>query len=96
MTADGGAQNLAKGVRSMAQLADLLADPKGPVLETIDQLPALMAEVRAIDSPPFPALVHQADQAMASVDGLVGGARGAGGEDPRRPAGDAGRHPEAR
>ena len=33
----------------MAQLADLLADPKGPVVETIGQLPALMAEVRASD-----------------------------------------------
>jgi paraquat-inducible protein B len=32
MTADGGAQDMAKGVRSMAQLADLLADPKGPVV----------------------------------------------------------------
>ena len=72
MTADGGAQDMAKGVRSMAQLADLLADPKGPVVETIGQLPALMAEVRATTAA-VPGLVHQADLAMASVGGLVGG-----------------------
>ena len=60
MTADGGAQDMAKGARSMAQLADLLADPKGPVLETIGQLPALMADVRATTAA-VPGLVHQAD-----------------------------------
>ena len=52
--------------------ADLLADPKGPVVETIGQLPALMAEVRATTAA-IPGLVHQADLAMASVGGLVGG-----------------------
>jgi paraquat-inducible protein B len=72
LTADGGAQDMVKGARSMAQLADLLADPKGPVVETIGQLPALMADVRATTAA-VPGLVHQADLAMASVGGLVGG-----------------------
>ena len=95
MTADGGAQDMAKGMRSMAQLAELLADPKGPLVETIDQLPALMAELRATTAATFPG----PGAAGRSGDGFGGRlgrwARGAGSEDPRRPAGDAGGHREA-
>ena len=93
MTADGGAQDMAKGVRSMAQLADLLADPKGPVVETLGQLPALMARGSSHDR--RGARVGAAGQIWRWLrsSGLVGGARGAGDEDPRRPAGDTGGSP---
>ena len=73
MTADGGAENLAKGVRSMANLAGVLADPNGPLLQTLDQLPGLTSDLRQSVAA-VPALVTRADQALASVDGLVGGA----------------------
>ena len=38
----------------------VLADPKGPLLETLGQLPALMARCSSHRSPPCPALVQQA------------------------------------
>ena len=56
----------------MAQLADLLADCLHHRPLRIGQLPALMAEVRATTAA-VPGLVHQADLALASVGGLVGG-----------------------
>jgi paraquat-inducible protein B len=73
LTADGGAENLAQGVRSMANLATVLADPNGPLLQTLDQMPTLTSDLR--DSiAAVPGLVRQANNALTSVDGLVGGA----------------------
>jgi paraquat-inducible protein B len=73
LTADNGAEILAKGVKSMASLATGLSDPTGPMLVSLGQLPALMGDVRQSIAA-VPPLLQQASEAMASVDGLVGGA----------------------
>ena len=45
LTADGGAEKLAKGMKAMSSLADCPRDPNGPLLQTLDQLPALIAAI---------------------------------------------------
>ncbi len=73
MTADGGAEKLAQGAQSLSRLATALADPEGPLRQTLDQLPGLTGDLRQSVAA-LPGLVSRADQTLASVDGLVGGA----------------------
>ena len=73
MTADGGAEKLAQGAQSLSSLATVLADPNGPLQQTLDQLPGLTSDLRQSVAA-VPGLVTRADQTLASVDGLVGGA----------------------
>ena len=56
----------------MSSLADRLADPNGPLLQTLDRLPRIAADVeRSLAT--VPGLVEKANQAMGTVDGLAGG-----------------------
>ena len=72
LTADGGAEQLAKGMKAMSSLADRLADPNGPLLQTMNRLPVIAGDVqRSLAA--VPAMVERANEAMATVDGLVGG-----------------------
>ncbi len=72
MVADGGAQQLAVTMRSVAELSQRLADPKGPLFETLEDLPSLIREIDGSIAALQP-LVAQADQALASAKALVDG-----------------------
>ena len=58
MTADGGAENMAKGRSRWPSWPRSLADPKGPLRQTLDQLPALTGDLRQSVAA-VPGLVHQ-------------------------------------
>ncbi len=96
MTADGGAENLAEGraVDGPARRRSL-ADPDGPLLRTLDQLPGLTGELRQSLAAGAGAGRPEADQALASVDGLVGGAKSPVAQTLAELRGDPGRHPQA-
>lgn len=72
LTADGGAQELAQGLRSTARLADTLASPDGPLLQSLSQVPGLMAQLQEATAA-LPGLVEQANQTMKSVGALTDG-----------------------
>ena len=71
MTADGGAETLAQGLKSMAGLVSSLSEPNGPLLQTLDQLPAVMADLRQSIAA-VPDLVQHAQRELAAIEGLVG------------------------
>ena len=72
MAGNNTAQELAGGMRSMARLADTMADPKGPLMQALDRVPTLLANLdQAVAG--IPKIVEQADRAMTSVGDLVGG-----------------------
>ena len=67
------AEARARGDGALDAWLDGWPTQKGPLLQTLDQLPALMPATRS-DRRGRARLVEPADQTLASVDGLVGGA----------------------
>ena len=72
MAENNSAQEIAGGLRSVAKLADTMADPNGPLLKSMSQLPPLLANIDQVTAA-LPAVVAEAKVTLGSVQGLVGG-----------------------
>ena len=72
MTADGGAEHLAQGLHALSHLARQLGDESGPLLQTLNQMPQLTADLRTTAAA-LPSLVQQVDQTLQSVGKLTDG-----------------------
>jgi ABC-type transporter Mla subunit MlaD len=72
MAGDDNAQELASGLRSISRLATTLAEPDGPLMQALERIPPLLANLDQAAAG-IPKVVAQADRAMTSVGDLVGG-----------------------
>ena len=72
MAENNSAQEIAGGLRSVAKLADTMADPNGPLLKALNQLPPLLANLDQATAD-LPSVVAEAKTTLGSVQGLVGG-----------------------
>lgn len=72
MVAGGGAEQITRTAAAATQLLEKLADPQGPLFQTLDGLPPLMADAgrAAAAAPP---LMAQVDRTLQTVNGLTAG-----------------------